>query len=365
LVSDIYWTNDHGYKNLEFDFFSYINQRLEHIKQFSERIASAIPVIRNVLKNDIHILKKQKSYLDLAGIDGSNTFPQRDPFLTTFSVNAISYLQYQSTQPPAQFLKSYELIDIPTSNFSNIYMHLRRDILEMRVFLELTDTVSPDIIFMDGSINAQAIWNARVRQLTYDPYVIPNETIKLYKSIFINPNGLWNKVINRLKSNRAIWIPKRIVGKSFISRICKQAPDLKLPQGVTNEVFSLILRPNEILGPFPFEKWIQTSTSVARKFVKDINTVYYKPPYDNASTIKLEFHNNFLPDLVRVLNTVKEQYSIYNKQITPIIWAHTLAKNENLDIRKLNATIQNLAIIKCIDPTLKNIIQARFSNDSF
>ena len=98
--------------------------------------------------------------------------------------------------------------------------------------------------------------------------------------------------MRRLQSIRIIWIPKRIIGKSFINNLKKDEPTLKIPEEATNEIFSLILEPNELLGPFPFERWVQSSTAIARKFVKEIYTVYYKPPFQYASTIKLEFHKN-------------------------------------------------------------------------
>ncbi len=365
MISNIFWTNEYSNKNSEFDFSSYVNKKLEKFNIFSLKIAKAIPIIRKILENDIKILNKKESYFDLVGIDGSNTQPQKDPFITSFSVNAIVYLQFESKRSPARFLKAYDMIDIPTPNFSNIYMHLRRDILEMRVYLELTDAVEPDIIFMDRSINSQGIWNARIKQLQYDLYIIPKSINELYNLIFKNSEGLWPKVMERLKDFRTIWIPKRIVGKSFINSLKRENHDLDIPDGITNEIFSFILKPNEFLGPFPFEKWVQRSTAEVRNFVREIYTVYYKPPYNEASAVKLEFHKNFLPDLETILRTIKNQYSIYNKQINPILWAHTLAKNENLDVGGLNATIQRLAILKCINPTLKKIIQSYFSNFNY
>jgi len=357
-----FWTDEHGCKDLEFTL--YIEDRLEKITSFSNKIATAIPKIREILKDDITDLKHNriKPYPNLVGIDGSNTITKLDPYVTTFSVNAVAYLQFKSEKAPARFLKSFEVADIPASNFSPLYMYLKRDILEMHTLLKVTDTVNPDIIFMDGSINSQAIWNARVEQLKYSPYVNPNMAIELYSSTFTNPDGIWSKVIKRLKSSRTVWLPKRIVGKSFVSRLQKTHPNLEIPHEATNEIFSLILRPNELLGPIPFEKWVQTSTATARRFVKDINTVYYKPPFHTASTIKLEFHKNFIKDLPQILTTIRNEYSVYNRQISPILWAHTIAKNENLDVSGLDLAVKRLAITNCKDPTLRNIIQTRFSN---
>lgn len=361
-----FWTNEHGCKDLEFT--AYIEERLDKINSFSQKIAVAIPKIREILREDIKNLEELQSqtkiqpYLNLVGVDGSNTWPKRDPYLTTFSVNAVAYLQFKSKKAPARFLKFFELNDIPTSNFSPVYMHLKRDVLEMRTFLRVTDSVNPDVVFMDGSINSQAMWNARVEQLKYSPYVIPNMAMNLYKSVFSNPIGIWSRVVERLKSSRTVWLPKRIVGKSFVSKLQKNNPDLEIPQEATNEIFSLILKPDEFLGPISFEKWVQTSTAKVRSFVKDINTVYYKPPFPAASTIKLEFHKDFTKDLPQMLTTIRKEYSIFNRQISPIIWAHTIAKNENLDVSGLDLAIKRLAITNCTDPTLRNIIQTRFSN---
>ena len=202
MVSETLWTNEHGYKSNKFEFAPYIEERINKINQFSRDIASSIPIIRKVLKSNIKLLREEKSYSNLAAIDGSNTRHQKDPYLTTFSVNAIAYLQFQTKKYPARFLKKFQLVDVPTSNFSNVFMYLKRDILEMETFLTLTDIISPDVVFMDGSINSQAIWNARVSQLKYDPYVIQNATIRLYNTTFNGSNGLWEMVISSLQSIR-------------------------------------------------------------------------------------------------------------------------------------------------------------------
>jgi len=365
LVNKTFWTNEHGLRDTKFEFTSFIETRLANIEEFSQKIASAIPEIREILNGDIKRYNESPQYNNLVGIDGSNTTPNKDPYLTTFNVNAVGYLQFKSKNPPARFLKSYELISVPTPNFSSTYMHLRRDILEMKALLKITDESKADIVFMDGSINSQALWNARMQQLKISPYIVPDTSIDLYKRIFKTPDGLWSKVIERLKSVRVVWIPKRIVGKSFVNRLLRENPDLDIPSEATNEVFSLILQPDEILGPFTFEKWVQTSTSTARKFVKDIQTLYYKPPFRTASAIKLEFHKNFLPDLEKLIATIKKEYSIYYNQIKPMIWAHTIAKNENMDLNGLDSAVKRLAILNCKDSTLRSIIQTRFANQFY
>ncbi len=86
-----------------------------------------------------------------------------------------------------------------------------------KALLKITEESKADIVFMDGSINSQALWNARIQQLKISPYIVPDTAIDLYSRIFQNPDGLWSKVIERLKSDRVVWIPKRIVGKSFVN----------------------------------------------------------------------------------------------------------------------------------------------------
>ena len=365
MSSKTYWTNEHNIKHIDPEITEYVKNTVADLCQFSQSIATFIPELRDILKENITPLEISKGYPNIAAIDGSNSIPQKNSFFTSFSVNALAYLQFNAMFPPSRFLKSYEIETVPTSEFSNNFMHLKRDMREMKVFLELLDKTNPDITFMDGSINSQGIWNARVRQQRLDPYIYSHTLSKLYDEIFLRQDCLWEKVMQLKTDYRTVWIPKRIMGKSFLGKIKKQNPSLNIPEEFTNEIFSFILKPNEYLGPYKFEEWVQRSTAKARKFLKDIYTVYYKPPIENSFAVKLEFHQNFLPDLNRILNTIKEQYSIHNNQIAPALFAHNLSKTENFDVNKMGQMIKRLAILTSKDSATKKIFQLYFSNPFF
>ena len=219
MNSKTYWTNEHNIKHIDPEITEYVKNAVAELRQFSQDIATFIPELRNILKENIVLLKISKGYDNIAAIDGSNSIPQKNPFFTSFSVNAIAYLQFKTKIPPYRFLKSYEVETKPTSEFSNLYMHLKRDMREMMVFLELLDKTNPDITFMDGSINSQGIWNARVGQQALDPYIHSQSLNKLYDEIFLRQNGLWEKVMQLKSHHRTSWVPKRVVGKPFIEKL--------------------------------------------------------------------------------------------------------------------------------------------------
>ncbi|KKN61069.1 hypothetical protein LCGC14_0525770 [marine sediment metagenome] len=354
------WTDKITEDKIDYIFQKFFKARMIEISQYSHEINEALPILRNIMKNDIQTLNGSDAFRNIAGIDGSNSKPIQNTFFTLYCINATAVLQYETISRPAKFLKTIELKEDWTHSFSKHVMHLERDVLEMKTYLKLTETTHPDIIFLDGSINSQALWHARVLQQKFNPYTIVNSLQKVYNKAFNTQNGIWPKVIERLKNVCSVWLPKRTVGKSFIEGLMKTHPELHLPKGITNQIFSLILNPNEYLGPVPFEKWVQTTTSIARKFVKEIYTVYYKPPSSNYKAVKLEFHKNFLPDLDNILSTVRQQFSVLIGEILPISWAHNCASTEKIDIEELNLLIQIYAMLKEVDPKIKEIIQFLF-----
>ncbi len=48
-----------------------------------------------------------------------------------------------------------------------------------------------------------------------------------------------------------------------------------------------------------------------------------------------------------------------------MIWAHTIAKNENMDLNGLDSAVKKLAVLNCKDPTLRSIIQTRLANQFY
>ena len=354
------WTDKITEDKINYIFQKFFKARMIEISQYSHEINEALPILRKIVKNDIHILNRSDTFRNIASIDVSNSNPIQNIFFTLYSINATAVLQYETISRPAKFLKTIELKEDWTHSFSKHVMYLERDVLEMQTYLKLTETTHPDIVFLDGSINSQALWHARVLQHKFNPYIKVNSLQKLYERAFNTPNGIWPKVMERLKRICSVWLPKRTVGKSFIEGLIKAHPELHLPEGITNQIFSILLKPDEYLGPIPFEKWVQTTTSIARKFVKEIYTVYYKPPSSNYKAIKLEFHERFLPDLDKILSTVRQQFSAMSGEILPISWAHNCASTEKIDIEELNLLIQTYAMLKEVDPKIKEIIQFLF-----
>lgn len=355
-----HWSNKMTEDNAKKLFQPFFISNIEDIKRFSHELYEAMPILRNILEDQINVLKPCDPFINITSIDGSNSKPIKTLFFTIYSVNSNAVLQYTTMPRPAKFLKVMEYKVDYTHSFSNSLMHLERDVLEMETYLELNRATAPEIVFLDGSINSRALWHARLLQQSIDPYTIVNSFKNLYEKTFKDPNGVWSKVMDQLARVCSIWIPKRTVSKSFIYSLTEKHPELKLPEGITNQIFSLILKPDEYLGPVPFETWVQTSTSVVRKFIKEIYTVYYKPPSSNFKAIKLEFHKNFLPVLDRILNTVRKQFSIHTDEILPISWAHNCATSEKIDIEEINALIQLYAMLKEIDPKIKEIIRFLF-----
>ena len=139
-------------------FKIYIEHKTYDLINLAKEFQNLIEPTRELLKNEIHQLDKGDYFKEIIVIDSSNSKNiAYKLFSVIFSVNAISYFQSKNNMVNGTYYTINKIYEIPLSDFNNTLINLYRDLLELKLFLNVSNKEKSEIIFLDGPINSLAL----------------------------------------------------------------------------------------------------------------------------------------------------------------------------------------------------------------